>query len=179
MSSHNVYSLRNIFWPLGRSALQTTDLLAMQAIRCLRSSCLCILLLLRTVNAKKSRNITFYMIFRDRIIFYPRYHPHCRHPRLPLFMHVTCAADCPTLKIPDLIALPVSLLFKQSAPECSLLSPSLHRHSQSVMPNSCQVSETESPSSLFDGEILAQFFFQRKPFFKFFSCNFPIIWYNV
>ena len=25
----------------------------------------CILLLLRTVNAKKSRNITFYMIFRD------------------------------------------------------------------------------------------------------------------
>ena len=83
------------------------------------------------------------------------------------------------LKIPDLIALPVSLLFKQSAPECSLLSPSLHRHSQSVMPNSCQVSETESPSSLFDGEILAQFFFQRKLFFKFFSCNFPIIWYNV
>lgn len=77
------------------------------------------------------------------------------------------------------IALPVSLLFKQSAPECSLLSPSLHRHSQSVMPNSCQVSETESPSSLFDGEILAQFFFQRKLFFKFFSCNFPIIWYNV
>ena len=73
----------------------------------------------------------------------------------------------------------ISFLFKQSAPECSLLSPSLHRHSQSVMPNSCQVSETESPSSLFDGEILAQIFSKRNPFFKFFSCNFPIIWYNV
>ena len=65
MTSHNVYSLRNVFWTLGSSALQATDLLAMQAIRCLRSSCLCILLLLRTVDAKKSRNITFYMIFRD------------------------------------------------------------------------------------------------------------------
>ena len=32
---------------------------------------------------------------------------------------------------------------------------------------------------IFDGEIVGEIFFQRKPFFKFFSCNFPIIWYNV
>ena len=179
MSSHNVYSLRNIFWPLGRSALQTTDSACYASYPLLTQ-----LLSLHFAAAQncERKKVPEHHILYDipgRIIFYPRYHPHCRHPRLPLFMHVTCAADCPTLKIPDLIALPVSLLFKQSAPECSLLSPSLHRHSQSVMPNSCQVSETESPSSLFDGEILAQFFFQRKLFFKFFSCNFPIIWYNV
>ena len=41
MSSHNVYSLRNVFWPLGRSALQATDLLSAAYAAPVSAFCCC------------------------------------------------------------------------------------------------------------------------------------------
>ena len=73
---------------------------------------------------------------------------------------------------------PTYYCFNRSAPECSLLSPSLHQRSQSVTPNSCQVSENRVSFFAFSKFmilIVAHLKVHCKVFFRFLSNFFPLI----